>query len=167
MEDPDLQNQGNQILSILLGKPETSSQISFKEFSDPSDMVTFNFKDNKIFYSSKQILANASVYFMRRFFGPNAKYDDDTIIFDDVTSENFNIFMNHIYHPTRVITETNLEIILPLAFTVLNLLIKCERYLLDTEKLFVDEKKEYAEKYDLEWLLSACNNFKEAASRYQ
>uniref|UniRef100_A0A1I7T9Y4 BTB domain-containing protein n=1 Tax=Caenorhabditis tropicalis TaxID=1561998 RepID=A0A1I7T9Y4_9PELO len=98
-----MKNQGNQILSILSERTK-SPQISFKEFSDPSDMVTFNFKDNRIFYSSKQILANASVYFMKRFFGPNAKYDDNTIIFDDVTSQNFNVLMNHIYHPNIAIT---------------------------------------------------------------
>ncbi|EGT30908.1 hypothetical protein CAEBREN_20229 [Caenorhabditis brenneri] len=108
LENPDVQNLGNSFLSLLaennIDHPSEPASIQFSEFSVPSDMVIFNFKDNKIFYSSKQILANASHYFMKRYYGPDAKNDDNTIIFDKITSKDFNVLLNHVYHPTKSIT---------------------------------------------------------------
>ncbi|EGT44014.1 hypothetical protein CAEBREN_20329 [Caenorhabditis brenneri] len=168
LEDPDVQNLGNSFLSLLtennIGQPAEPPSIQFSEFSAPSVMVTFNFKDNKIFYSSKQILANASHYFMKRYYGPDAKYDDNTIIFDEITSEDFNVLLNHVYHPTKPITEKNLDILLPLAhrFSFFEVLKKCEMYLIKNEKLTVGKKEEYANKYKLEVLLNACQNYNES-----
>ncbi|CAL2043941.1 unnamed protein product [Caenorhabditis brenneri] len=166
LEDPDVQNLGNSFLSLLTENKtdQPSSSIQFSEFSAPSVMVTFNFKDNKIFYSSKQILANASHYFLKRYYGPDAKDDDNTIIFDEITSQDFNVLLNHVYHPTKPITEKNLDILLPLAhrFSFFEVLKKCEMYLIKNEKLTVAKKEEYANKYKLEVLLNACQNYNES-----
>ncbi|CAL2044014.1 unnamed protein product [Caenorhabditis brenneri] len=170
LEDPDVQNLGNSFLSLLaennIGQPSEPALIQFSEFSAPSDMVTFNFKDNKIFYSSKQILANASHHFLKRYYGPDAKDDDNTTIFDEITSEDFNVLLNHVYHPTKPITEKNLHILLPLAhrFSFSDVLKKCETWLIINEELTVNEKEEYAKKYELEILLNACKNYNEANS---
>ncbi|CAP26623.2 Protein CBG06295 [Caenorhabditis briggsae] len=102
LEDPEMEHIGNEVLLYLSRKSNLlknmCSRVFFKEFSDPLDMVVFHFEDGKSFYASKQF----SQHFMREFYGPKYKGNDNEIKISDVKSEDFEMFLTFIYRPNII-----------------------------------------------------------------
>ncbi|CAI2352680.1 unnamed protein product [Caenorhabditis sp. 36 PRJEB53466] len=107
------------------------------------------------YYVSKQILANASEYFMKRFYGPYSE-DVQKIELFNVEPLQFEKLLTHIYHPTRPVTVFSVDSLLVLAhqFKVPKLLDKCEEYLVLKDGMDLMDKLEYAGKYNLPLLLA-------------
>ncbi|ULT87812.1 hypothetical protein L3Y34_007174 [Caenorhabditis briggsae] len=166
LEDPEMEHIGNEVLLYLSRKSNLlknmCSRVFFKEFSDPLDMVVFHFEDGKSFYASKQILAQFSQHFMREFYGPKYKGNDNEIKISDVKSEDFEMFLTFIYRPAKEVTEKNLQILYILAhkYSAPKLIEKCEHFVIKTEKLSFLEKCEYSQKYQDTYLVYSCYNYR-------
>ncbi|CAO4378304.1 unnamed protein product [Caenorhabditis nigoni] len=166
LEDPEMEHIGNEVLLYLSRKSKLlknmCSRVFFKEFSDPLDMVVFQFEDGKSFYASKQIMAQFSQHFMREFYGPQYKEKDNKIKISDVKSEDFEVFLTLIYRPANEVTEKNLEILYTLAhkYSAPRLIEKCENFVIKTEKLSFLEKYEYSRKYQDQRLVYSCLNYR-------
>ncbi|CAI2352096.1 unnamed protein product [Caenorhabditis sp. 36 PRJEB53466] len=127
-----------------------------------------DFEENRVFcdvmiqverfeyHVSKQILANSSHYFMKRFYGPFSENEDVIRVFK-VAPFQFEKLLTHIYHPSRPVTVANFDSLLELAhqFSVPRLMDKCEEFLVLSHTMNPIDKLEYAGKYDLPFLLES------------
>ncbi|GMS80714.1 hypothetical protein PENTCL1PPCAC_2889, partial [Pristionchus entomophagus] len=61
--------------------------------------------EGKKLHSSTQILAHASSYFLKLFYGSRV-FEEKEIVLSDVSSEEFTAALEMIYDPDRAVTES-------------------------------------------------------------
>ncbi|CAL2035374.1 unnamed protein product [Caenorhabditis brenneri] len=129
------------------------------EYKDTEDEVVFHdYRNGHSHTASKQILANGSKYFFMRFFGPHSVRDDKYVIFDDGIPENFEMFLDNLYHPTIPITTKNIDLLLPLAqrFSAHTMWLRIEEFLICSGNYSLAEKLTYLCDYDFDFVQDAC-----------